>query len=253
MIQTTGRIHSFESFGTLDGPGIRTVVFLAGCPLRCQYCHNIDVVLCDRPQEMSVEMVLKKLEKNKPYFDSSGGGVTLSGGDPLMQADFCANLIAECHTKGIHTCLDTALFGSPQQIEKVLDADLFLISVKHFDSKKHKSLTGVSNELILKNIRTLKEKGKQMWLRFLVLPGVTDTPENWNAFEDFCLEIHPEKVEILPYHTMGVQKWKDLDQPYVLENIPEPTEEHVRELCIRLASLGLNVGHTLGASEKLKK
>lgn len=242
MKKTIGKIHSFESFGTLDGPGIRTVIFLAGCHLRCKYCHNIDVVFDKNPRSMTPEEVLKKVLKNKLYFDLSDGGVTLSGGDPMKQPEFVEAFLKRCKKEKIHTTLDTSLFTNTKFLDKIIPyTDLFLISLKHFNDEKHKALTSVTNKPILENIEYLKKKQKRMWLRFLVVPGYTDSPENLKALVDFCKKIQPEEVELLDYHTMGVAKWKNLGLKYELEEVKPPTKQHMKNIKKKLKNNGLNV------------
>lgn len=224
----SGRIHSFESFGTLDGPGIRFVVFMAGCPLRCKYCHNIDIAVCKNAKKYTPEEVLKMILKNKPYFNASGGGVTLSGGDPVFQSDFLVEFLQLCQEENIHTAVDTSLYTTKTVIDKISPfTDLFLISLKHFDDEIHKSLTGVSNKQILKNVKYLSDLKKKIWFRFLVLPGITDTKENLNALIKFAKNTNFELIEILSYHTMGVEKWEKLNLKYELGNIKPPTHEEL--------------------------
>lgn len=237
-----GRIHSFESFGTLDGPGLRFVVFLEGCPLRCLYCHNVDMLdMCDY-QEMTPAQLLKTVLPYKPYFESSEGGVTVSGGDPIMQADFVAEFFRLCKKEGIHTTLDTSCFTVKKNLDKLIPVtDLFMTSLKHFDEKKHLKLTGVSNKPILENIRYLKKNKKRIWFRYLILPGWTDTRSNLKALREFAKVIKPELIELLPYHTHGIYKWEELKKPYKLKGVKPPTHKSCQKIKKLLKKEGFKV------------
>lgn len=226
-----GRIHSIESFGTLDGPGIRFVVFLAGCYLRCKFCHNIDVVLCKDPLLMSAEELVAKILRNKPYLDASGGGVTVSGGEPFFQTDFLEEFLEKCHESGIHTTVDTSLKTSTEHLERIAKhTDLFLTSLKHFDENTHRFLTGRGNKDILENIRQLSTMKKRIWFRYVILPGYTDTEENLSALISFCKTIHFELIELLPYHEMGVEKWKTEGLSYSIPTVHPPSRKSVEEI-----------------------
>ncbi len=237
-----GKVHSIESFGTLDGPGIRTVIFLAGCFLRCKYCHNIDVVLTKNPAYYTPQELLERVLSNKPYLDASGGGVTVSGGDPFFQAHFLAEFFELCQQKGIHTAADTSLKTNRQMLELVEPhTDMFLVSLKHFDDATHRFLTGRGNKDILENIRYLSGLKKRIWFRYLILPGYTDTEENLNALIEFCKEVDFELIELLPYHTMGVAKWDDEKIDYGLKKVKTPSKKTVRMIQQRLESAGIKV------------
>lgn len=226
-----GRIHSFESFGTLDGPGLRFVAFLEGCPLRCLYCHNVDMLdMCDF-REMTPQELIKIVLPYKPYFTSSGGGVTLSGGDPIMQTGFVFEFFSLCKKEKIHTTIDTSCFATRKTLDTLMPVtDLWMISLKHFDEKKHLKLTGVSGKPILGNIKYLSKKEARIWLRYVVLPGWTDTPKNLRALREFLHEVKFEQIELLPYHTHGVFKWKELGKKYELSKTKEPTLKSVRTI-----------------------
>jgi len=226
-----GRIHSFESFGTLDGPGLRFIAFLEGCPLRCLYCHNVDMLdMCDY-HEMTPKELLKIVLPYKPYFESSGGGVTLSGGDPILQPDFVSKFFKLCKKEGIHTTIDTSCFTTKKNLDKIIPvADLFMISLKHFNEKKHLKLTGVTNKPILENIRYLSKKGTRLWLRYMILPGWTDTSSNLRALRKFLREIKFEQIELLPYHKHGIFKWEELKLPYKLKRVKPPSHKSVQKI-----------------------
>lgn len=237
-----GWVHSIESMGTVDGPGIRSVVFLSGCPLRCQYCHNIDVTIPKRGEHLSPEELVTKLRKNKPYFDRSGGGVTFSGGDPLMQLNFLRENLKQLQSEGIHTCVDTSFFSNWMEIESIMPfTDLFMISVKHLDNKKHKALTKVSNRQILENLKKLSLTEQRFWIRFVILPGITDTKTHLQQFTDLMQEIQPELIELLPYHTFGIDKWKALGWQYELKDVAVPNKIQVQKIKMDLEQSGFSV------------
>ena len=239
---TTGYVHSIESMGTVDGPGIRTVVFLSGCPLLCQYCHNVDVTVPKQGELYTPQDLAQKIARNKSYFTASGGGVTFSGGDPFFQTDFLAASLLECQKLGIHTVVDTSLFTSPGQLQKVIPhADLFMVSVKHMDNPTHKKLTRVTNERVFSNLRILAEQKVPFWIRMVILPGITDTEENLLAFEKLMHEIQPQKIDLLPYHTHGIVKWEELGWKYELSELRPPTEKEIHTVRDRLVSQGFQV------------
>ena len=229
-----GRIHSFESFGTVDGPGIRFVVFLQGCPLRCQYCHNPDS-WGTGGQEFTAQEVLEKALRYKNYFGDKGG-VTVTGGEPLVQIDFVIELFTLLKAQGIHTCVDTSgiTFNaenktSVEKHEKLLEvADLFLLDIKHIDEEACVRLTGKSNKNTLAFARFLSEHNKPMWIRQVLVPSITDGEETLKATRAFIDSLQTvERVEVLPYHTMGKVKYEKLGIVYPLEGVQAPTKEKV--------------------------
>lgn len=232
----TGRIHSFESFGTVDGPGIRFVVFLQGCPLRCQYCHNPDTWGAGG-MEYSSEDVVNRAIRYKSYFGDKGG-VTVTGGEPLLQIDFVIELFTLLKAKGIHTCVDTSGItfkadssSSVEKHKKLLEVtDLFLLDIKHIDDGACKKLTGQSNENTLAFARFLSDNGKKMWIRQVLVPDITDDEEDLKrtrAFIDTLKTV--EKVEVLPYHSMGVVKYEKLGLEYPLKDVQAPSKESVEK------------------------
>ncbi|MBQ8284367.1 MAG: pyruvate formate lyase-activating protein [Clostridia bacterium] len=232
----TGHIHSFESFGTVDGPGIRFVVFLQGCPLRCKYCHNPDTWNAGG-EEYTAEAVAQRVLRYKNYFGENGG-VTVTGGEPLLQIDFVTELFTILKEKGIHTCVDTSGFTfnpdskiSVEKHTKLLEvADLFLLDIKHIDDKKCRDLTGKSNENTLAFARFLSEKGKPMWIRQVLVPDITDDENDLKRVRAFIDELRTvEKVEVLPYHTLGVNKYEKLGLAYPLKDTQAPSKEKVAE------------------------
>ncbi len=230
----TGRVHSFESFGTVDGPGIRFVVFLQGCPLRCQYCHNPDTWGVGGT-EHSVEEVVSRALRYKNYFGNNGG-VTVTGGEPLGQIDFVIELFTQLKAKGIHTCVDTSGITfkadnalSVDKHEKLLEVtDLFLLDIKHIDEEKCKKLTGLSNANTLAFAKFLSDNNKPTWIRQVLVPGITDGEADLRktrAFIDTLKTV--EKVEVLPYHTMGLVKYEKLGLEYPLKDVASPSKESV--------------------------
>ena len=229
-----GHVHSFESFGTVDGPGIRFVLFLQGCPLRCKYCHNPDTWGSGGKAYTADEIAVQVL-KYRNYFGDKGG-ITVSGGEPLLQIDFVTELFTILKAKGIHTCVDTSGItfqkDNPVSLEKheklLAVTDLFLLDIKHIDDDTCQKLTGKSNENTLAFARYLSEKGKKMWIRQVLVPAWTDSEESLQRTRDFIDTLSGvEKVEVLPYHTLGVVKYKNLGLEYPLEGVEAPKKERV--------------------------
>ncbi len=232
-----GRIHSFETFGTVDGPGIRFVVFMQGCNFRCVYCHNPDTWLADGGKTCSSDEVLAMVERYKPYFESSGGGITVSGGEPLLQLPFVTELFIKCREKGIHTCLDTN--GSAEKTEELdllmQNTDLVLLDIKHIINESHLQLTGHGNLQVLSFARYLEKKKMTFWIRTVVIPGLTDSVAHIKTLKHFCSTFrYLEKIELLPFHKMGEYKWSELNIPYTLKNTLPPSEEHMNSLYEKL-------------------
>ncbi|MBQ8685801.1 MAG: pyruvate formate lyase-activating protein [Clostridia bacterium] len=230
-----GRIHSFESFGTVDGPGIRFVVFLQGCPLRCQYCHNPDTWGAGGKEYTASEVATQVL-KYKNYFGDKGG-VTVSGGEPLTQIDFVIELFTILKAKGVHTCVDTSGItfnkdsaASVEKHERLLAlTDLFLLDIKHIDDEACKKLTGRSNAHTLAFARFLSERGKKIWIRQVLVPNITDGEESLKRTRDFIDTLSGvERVEVLPYHTLGVVKYEKLGIEYPLAGVEAPKKERVQ-------------------------
>lgn len=227
------RVHSIETLGTVDGPGIRFVIFLQGCPLRCLYCHNPDTWDPHQGKEMSVASLLTAYEKNKMYYKQ--GGITVTGGEPLMQIDFLIELFSEAHRRGIHTCVDTSgiVYSSHGEMAKKIDqlmaeTDLVLLDIKHIDPQKHQVLTGSTNTAVLNFARYLSEKDIPVWIRHVLVPEYTDHAEDLFQLGYFLGELSNIKaLDILPYHTMGVDKYAELGLTYPIQDISEPREEAV--------------------------
>lgn len=226
-----GFIHSFESFGTVDGPGIRFVVFMQGCPLRCQYCHNPDTWKIGG-EEYEPSQIVQRVLRYKNYF-KNGGGVTISGGEPLLQIDFLIELFTLFKQEGVHTALDTSgvCFSLEKQelFDKLLSVtDLVLLDIKHIDKEKHKKLTGKSNENVLAFARYLSEKNIPVWIRHVLVPTITDNDDDLQSLKGFIDELkNVEKVEVLPYHTLGKVKYENLGISYPLEGVCPPTKERI--------------------------
>lgn len=221
----TGRIHSLETFGTVDGPGIRFVLFLQGCALQCLYCHNPDSWDTQGGTLRTVDEILEEIEPYVDYYRSSGGGITVTGGEPTLQAPFVAELFRACKERwGLHTALDSSGFCDPKHAETLLEVtDLVLLDLKHTDSERHAVLTGQPNDRILAFARHLSERGSRMWIRRVLVPGWTDGEEELRQLGRLCRELSGvEKIEVLPYHRMGVYKWQRLGRTYPLDQVKEP-------------------------------
>ena len=238
MGETLGRVHSVESFGSADGPGVRYIVFLKGCNMRCKYCHNPDTwAKCgenDGARLMTPQEVLKTAMRYKAYWKQTGG-ITVSGGEALLQIDFVTELFKLAKEKGVNTCLDTSgnpftreepFFGKFNELMKY--TDLFMLDIKHIDDEEHKKLTGQTNQNILDMARYLSENGKKMWIRHVLVPGITTYEKYLKQLREFIDTLKTvDRVEVLPYHTLGVFKWKELGIPYQLEGVEPPTKEQI--------------------------
>lgn len=233
-----GSIHSVETCGTVDGPGIRFVIFLQGCPFRCQYCHNPDSWQIRGGKLMSADELIAEAVSYMPFMESSGGGITVSGGEALLQLDFLIELFQKAKKEGIHTTLDTsggAFVPNQLDLQRKMDTllavtDLVLLDIKHIHKEKHRKLTGQTNENVLAFAKYLSEKAQPMWIRHVLVPTVTDDEEDLKALGVFLATLsNIEKVEILPYHKLGVYKWKALGLNYPLKGIEPPTSESVEQ------------------------
>lgn len=219
---TEGVIHSIESMGLVDGPGIRTVVFLQGCRLRCQYCHNPDTwaMNSSKAQHISPKELVQRLTRFKPYYGQTGG-VTFSGGEPLLQKDFLLEVLSLCRQAGIHVCLDTAGCGAGDYEEILSLTDLVLFDVKHYTDAGYRQVTGQAREESLRFLETAQRMGTPLWIRHVVVPGLTDGEEHFKALRDYIRTIkNVQRVELLPYHTLGVCKYDALNIPYPLKGVP---------------------------------
>ena len=226
-----GYIHSFESLGTVDGPGIRYVIFMQGCNLRCKYCQNRDTRELKVGKSYSVKEIVDKVLRYKEYFDASLGGVTISGGEPLLQQDFLIELFSVLHEKGIKTCIDTCgMFSITDKLKKLIDlTDLFLLDIKCINDKICKELVGCSNKLELDFARYLSDNNKEMWIRQVLVPGITDNAEDLKELGMFLKSLNNvSNFEILGYHDLGKYKWEKIGEEYTLKNIRNATNEDIK-------------------------
>lgn len=240
---TTGYVHSVEVGGFVDGPGIRFVVFLSGCPLRCKYCHNPDAwKRGGKPSDASE--VLERIARSADFLKAGGGGVTLSGGEPLAQAVFAHEILRGSKALGLHTALDTSGFLGERLTDEMLkDVDLVLLDVKSWDRVTYEDLTGVNLQPTLDFAYRLAAICKPVWIRFVLVPGLTDDPENVRGVARFVAGLNNvERVEVIPFHQMGERKWNDLGLKYELSRTPAPTAEQIRQAIHTFESEGLRVG-----------
>lgn len=239
-METRGFIHSTDSFGSADGPGVRFVIFLQGCNMRCRYCHNPDTWMFPNDEDCDVKRItpselIKQALRYKNYWGRDGG-ITVSGGEPLLQIDFLNELFSIAKENGISAVLDTA--GQPFTREEpffskfkelMKNTDLVMLDIKHIDPEKHKALTGHSNENILDMAEYLNEIKKPVWIRHVLVPGLTDDTESLTGIRYFLDTLsNVEKVEVLPYHTLGIYKWEALGIEYSLKDTDPPSEEAVK-------------------------
>lgn len=230
-----GRVHSVETFGSVDGPGIRFLIFLKGCSMRCRYCHNPDTWDPETDDLRTADELLTQAMRYRSYWGREGG-ITVSGGEALLQIDFLTELFRKAKAKGIHTCLDTS--GQPftrrepffsKFAELMKYTDLLLFDLKQIDDAKHRELTGRTNCNILDCARYLSDIGKPIWVRHVLVPGVTDNDDDLHALRAFIDSLqNVKRVEVLPYHAMGTYKWEQLGIPYTLKDVSAPSEERVR-------------------------
>ena len=224
------KVHSIESFGTVDGPGIRFVLFLQGCHLQCKYCHNRDTWDINGGEYKSVDEIVEKINRYKNYIIPSGGGITVTGGEPLIQASFVLELFKKLKENGIHTCVDTSgMFALTYGIKEVLKyTDLVLLDIKHIDDEKCKELVGVSNKKELEFARYLSDNNIKMWIRQVLVPGYTDDGQDLLKLKNFLSTLKTvEKIQILPYHNLGKYKWEKLGLEYPLEGVREANQEDI--------------------------
>ena len=234
MSEVKGYIHSTESFGSVDGPGVRFIIFVNGCPMRCQFCHNPDTWKMQDGEERTTDELLKTALRYRSYWKKEGG-ITVSGGEPLMQMDFMIDLFKKAKAEGVHTNIDTcgAVFTREEpffsKLEELMKyTDMLMLDIKHIDDEQHKILTGHSNKNILEFARYLSDIKKPIWIRHVVVPERSDYDEYLERLHDFIETLdNVEKVEVLPYHTLGEYKWKELGYDYPLAGIDPPTKERV--------------------------
>lgn len=241
-----GKIHSLETFGTVDGPGVRFVVFFQGCPMRCQYCHNPDTWKIEDGQEMSADEIINRFERNRSFYQT--GGITATGGEPMLQIDFLTELFTKAKAKGIHTCLDTSGIMFPvealqmevntttesdrmKKIDQLMSVtDLVMLDIKHIEDAGHRKLTGQSNANILAFARYLDAIGKPVWIRHVVVPGITFEETELTELGRFLKSLHNiEKLEVLPYHSLGEVKYENLGMDYILKGTPQLTKAEAKK------------------------
>ena len=234
-METIGRIHSIESFGSVDGPGVRYIYFLHGCPLRCQFCHNPDTwANAKATMELTPQEALDRAIKYKSYWGHDGG-ITISGGEPLLQIDFITELFKLAKKEGVNTCIDTSganftreepFFSKFNELMKY--TDLLLVDIKHINDEEHIKLTGKSNKNILDMAKYLSEIDQPVWIRHVLVPGISDKDEYLIELDKFINSLNNvKKVEVLPYHTLGTFKWEELNIPYQLEGVNPPTQDRI--------------------------
>lgn len=237
-----GYIHSFETFGTKDGPGIRFVLFMQGCPLRCLYCHNPDTWgINDKKYELAPEDVFNEISKVKPFIRN--GGVTISGGEPLLQTEFIYKLFQLCKNEGIHTAIDTSGYILNDKVKNVLkNTDLVLLDIKHINPDKYKELTSRPLEPTFKFMEYLSDINKPAWLRYVLVPGFTNDMDDLHSWAKYASQFNNvERVDILPFHQMGLHKWEQIGADYKLKDVKTPTNEEVKEAHEIFRSYGLKV------------
>ena len=231
-----GFIHSTESFGTVDGPGVRFVIFLQGCPMRCKYCHNPDTWKVNAGERRSAASLIQEYERNRSFY--STGGITVTGGEALLQIDFLLELFQLAKEKDIHTCLDTsgvtyrdADSDYRQKLDKLMElTDLVMLDIKHIDPEAHAGLTGHDNANILAFARYLDQKKVKVWIRHVVVPGITDDPGQLTRLGTFIGGLSNVKaLDVLPYHVLGVSKYRELGIPYPLEGVAPATPEQAMQ------------------------
>lgn len=229
-------VNSLESFGSVDGPGVRFVIFMQGCRMRCQYCHNPETWSMDGGDTYTVDELWNKVIRYKGYWGEKGG-ITVSGGEPLLQIDFLIAFFKKAHEAGVNTTIDTA--GNPftteepffSKFQELLQyTDLFMLDLKHIEKTQHKKITGHTNENILAMAQYLSDQGKAMWIRHVLVPGYTDDKESLTNLSDFVASLKTvQRFEVLPYHTLGIPKWENLSIPYSLLDVKPPTKEEVEQ------------------------
>ncbi len=247
-METIGRIHSIESCGTVDGPGIRFVVFMQGCVLRCQFCHNPDTWEILKGMEYTPEQLMKEIVKYKSYMDFSGGGVTFTGGEPLLQQDFVLETAILCRKEGISVAIDTSGFIWNNTVKKVLECtDIVLLDIKNYNPVVYKEVTGVSLAPTLDFLDYLREKNINTWIRYVLVPGLTDNIDSIKDLSDY-LKDYPNvsKIELLSFHKMGEYKWKELGLEYKLSDTKEPSRELLAEVKKIFENSGIAVSANTG-------
>lgn len=253
ILNVKGRIFDIQRFSTHDGPGVRTIVFLKGCALRCRWCCNPESQSYEIEQmnqkgkiktigrDVTVGEVLKEVLQDRPYYRRSGGGLTLSGGESLLQPDFATALLEAAHQNGINTAIETTGFAKWETVERFIPhIDTFLMDIKHINSDKHAEFTGRPNELILENARLIAQRAKKLIVRVPVIPGFNDTKEEIAQIARFTADLpNVNEIHLLPYHRMGKDKYDGLSRPYLMGDVPSPTADKMKELLEVCKTYGL--------------
>ena len=226
---TVGHVHSIETFGALDGPGIRYILFLQGCPLKCLYCHNPDALEADTGTLKTVDEVLSDVVRYKSFL--SGGGITLSGGEPLLQSDFCEELIDKAHALGFHVAIDTSGESQLSVCKNVVEkANLLLLDIKAIDPELCRKITGQDNTNALKILNLREQLKRPVWIRHVVVPGLTLNKKQLTALADYLVPFScVERIDLLPFHKLGEYKWETMKQKYELWDTRTPTNEEMKE------------------------
>ncbi|MCC0672082.1 pyruvate formate lyase-activating protein [Clostridioides sp. ES-S-0145-01] len=238
-----GKVHSIETFGTVDGPGIRYILFFQGCPLRCKYCHNRDTWDTKSGKEYTVDEIITDALKYTSFMKFSGGGITASGGESTLQPEFLSELFKKAKENNIHTCLDTSGFVDIETIDSVLDnTDLVLLDLKHMVEEKSIDLTGVGMDKALKLTKHLESRNIPVWIRHVLVPGITDDIDNLEKLGKFVATLkNVERFELLPYHSMGIHKWENLGIDYELKDVPDATKEDIKKASEIISKFGAKV------------
>lgn len=222
-----GRIHSIETCGAVDGPGLRYIVFTQGCPLRCQYCHNPDTWKMTDGKETTTEELIEDIVKYKPFMQASNGGVTVSGGEPFMQPEFLKDLFIKCKENNLHTTVDSSGYVDLKVADPILDyTDLVLLDIKSYNKEVFKNLTGVPLDRTLAFAKHLEERGIPIWIRYVFVPNLTDNHDDIEALAQYLSTLtNVQRIDILPFHKMGEYKWEQLGYDYALTDTKEPSKD----------------------------
>ncbi len=246
-MEIKGRIHSLESFGTVDGPGIRFVVFMQGCPLRCQFCHNPDTWEVNRGTEYTPQKLAEEILKYKTYMDFSGGGVTFTGGEPLLQAEFILEVCKLLKEHQISVAIDTSGYVWNEEVEKLLNyTDLVLLDIKNYDAVVYEMITGVSLAPTLTLLNFLRDKKINTWIRYVLVPGLSDNLDAIEKLSRYLGEFpNVSKIELLAFHKMGEYKWEELGLEYKLSDTKEPDQELLQKVKLIFDKSGKNISVNL--------
>ncbi|MFV0341851.1 MAG: pyruvate formate-lyase-activating protein [Anaerocolumna sp.] len=243
MSETIGRIHSVESCGTVDGPGVRFVVFMQGCPLRCQYCHNPDTWDTSKGKDYTTKELMREIVRYKSYMKFSGGGVTFTGGEPLLQFNFILEMVKLCKAEGISVAIDTSGYVWNDKISEILEyTDIVLLDIKNYDPDVYENVTGASLAPTLDFLEYLHEKDIKVWVRYVLVPNLTDNLESIEDLASYLKDFsNVIKIELLPFHKMGEYKWQEMGLEYKLTDTKEPTKDLLKKVSEILETTGIPV------------